>query len=273
MKCSCVSLLILIILINLTTGSENQVRRRLVPQVRQHQACTLVNRITLYENHSSTEDWLCELQDEDAANAGVRFVGIEGLDAGHLPLVQSGSTTIFVEGATLSQDKLIVPQGTRTEFGESQPLGLERKLAPGDGRRKVLAVWVTARDSNPTLTPQQLSDKIFGTINDSVNLKERMASCSYDELLIEPYVDNNVINGVIQVSLNQNVVSEDHENVRKNVVEAVGTLLGKQLPFAGLQHLMVCLPPGTLKESNPRWAAYGKYEVIVPGTWMSVKPH
>ncbi len=142
-------------------------------------------------NGDHLEKWECELQDSsDVANAGKRFVDLEGLDEQALKHVDSGTTTLMVGGGSVVNGKLKVPKGANLEFGHIEKRGpadkdknkdkkekeesgvVVRRLSSALGTRKVLAVRVTAADAAPTSSASEISNYIFGTNGDISNLKE-----------------------------------------------------------------------------------------------------
>lgn len=246
-------------------------RRRLVKQVEE---CVLVKRDMRFDDGSSVETWTCELQDNDAYNAGKRFVDLEGLDDEDFEGVRSGVTTLFVDGAVLANGKLIIPNGAKRYFGKMEPRGpaakkqkerenngvgskQQRMLAPLVDERLVLVVRVKASDATTTSSTATIADKVFGTAGDVSNLRERFEKCSYGEMLMQPFIGTtstgkSIQNGVYQVTISAKVKGVQNTIVEDNVEAALTQQLGN-LPNQ-FDHVMLCLPPGTMSG----WIAYGK---------------
>lgn len=225
---------------------------------------------------TTLERWDCELMGNDAINAGTRFVEIEGLEAGHLTDVTSGSSTLFANGATISNGKLVVPYGAKMEFGTIEPRGpaaqkyMEaredamsdptnngRRLLASVNEQLVLAVRIVAPDSTTTASLDTISDKVFGTSGDPINLSERYKSCSYGEVIMKPYsstttTGKTIRNGVYQITITTNVVGVKNTVVRDQV-EAVLTQELGNLP-SQFDHILLCVPPGT----DGAWIAFSK---------------
>lgn len=54
-------------------------------------------------------------------------------------------------------------------------------------RRRVLAIRIVAADGCKTASVNTLSDEIFGTFGDTVNLQERFRTCLYGRVMMERY--------------------------------------------------------------------------------------
>jgi hypothetical protein len=124
--------------------------------------------------------------------------------------------------------------------------------------RKVLAVRVQANDSSPGSSLSEIGDKIFGTDGDAVNLVERYDSCSFGQLVMQPYNGvtaggESISNGVIEVGIDMDVNGVDDEDVREAAMTATEARLGNLSDQ--FDHVMFCLPPGT----DGGWIAYGKF--------------
>ena len=63
------------------------------------------------------------------------------------------------------------------------------------GTKTVLVVRVVANDSSTTASADQLSDSVFGTNGDLVNLKTQYAACSHNQLLFQPATGTGIANG------------------------------------------------------------------------------
>jgi hypothetical protein len=109
----------------------------------------------------------------------------------------------------------------------------------------------------------ELSDAVFGTSGDSVNLSERFASCSYGQLIMKPYEDTTTTGvsipgtqykiGLVEVEISNNVQGATDDTIKNAAETAARALLG-DLPDQ-FDHVIFCIPPGT----NGNWIAYGKF--------------
>jgi hypothetical protein len=202
------------------------------------------------------------------------FVNIEGLDESVLQKARSGSTVLFVEGGEITADgTLIVPKGAQITLSKAPRRGpaeaekLARVGMDQVGRRDlgskaverhvVLAVRVRSNDSVSAATTAVLSDKVFGTRGDTINLSERYATCSYGELNMVPYVGTtttgvSIAEGTYEARINLNVRNMDEAVVREEAIRVLTTQLGNLA--SQFDHVMICLPAGT----SGSWIGYGK---------------
>jgi Gametolysin peptidase M11 len=131
------------------------------------------------------------------------------------------------------------------------------------GRRTVIVIRIVAIDSATTASEAQLSDDIFGTSGDGLNLKSGYNKCSYGQLLFEPLSTNARIgtDGVYTVYLRNTYVAGSSGDMVYDAALAQATAdLGKS-PNLLADHVMFCIPPGT----TGGWIAYA-----APNHWMSV---
>ncbi|KAI2492864.1 Gametolysin peptidase M11 [Fragilaria crotonensis] len=128
----------------------------------------------------------------------------------------------------------------------------------------VLVLRIEAADKATTASESQLSDDIFGTNGDSLNLKSQFNACSYGQLQFEPLTSNGIVgtDAVYTVSLPTTNVTGGNDNaIAWAAVDKAEADLGDLLTnFA--DHVVVCMPPGT---SGGDWAAYAYSD-----HWLSV---
>lgn len=267
------------------SSTRDHLRRLAPPPFNQSKECILTKMVVhgkgsgTSEKDHDDETWYCELHDDDFHQAGKRFVKIEGyLKHDVLEFAKSGSSTLLVPGAVLLQNgSLVIPRGaSAADFGKVERRGpargtrhhqeknktshntQPRELAPAANVHKVVVVRVKANDSTTTASLSVLSDKIFGTFGDPVNLRERMASCSYGEVLMEPFVGTTttgvvIANGVVQVNTTVNIKGRDKKAVADDVEKAVEAYLGTLA--TQFDHVILCIPPG-----SGTWTAFGKFQ-------------
>jgi hypothetical protein len=116
------------------------------------------------------------------------------------------------------------------------------------GNKKLLAV----RESRSSSSEVTISDEIFGTEGDEVNLKSQYAACSYNQLTFEAYVDTTlgVNNGVLTVTIPEEPAGTSNGVIRNSMVNAATSKLGKLTDK--VDYVMLCVPPGT----SDSWIAY-----------------
>lgn len=113
-----------------------------------------------------------------------------------------------------------------------------------------------------------LSDGVFGTAGDPINLKSQYSTCSYDQMNFQPAPTGTsgtttagIVDGTYQVTLPSTVVNGATNGVIRNAVTAqlatdFGTSAGNVADY-----VMLCLPPGT----QGSWIAYAYVN-----SWLSV---
>ena len=227
------------------------------------------------DDGNSLDRWECELQSADADQAGVVFVSLEGLNDTELDIqAVSGQTTLFAEGAVIADGSLSVPKGSKKTLGKVDKRGpaassKKSKKATKKGRnlvplapvyREVLVVRVNAMDANTTADLPTLAGDVFGIGRDPtyVCLSERLNSCSYGETQAIPY--NGVTpsgvtiqNGVTEIGVDTVVTGTLANVVHNTILRNLRVALGIPNLSSVFDHVMLCLPPGTLGT----WIAYG----------------
>ena len=114
------------------------------------------------------------------------------------------------------------------------------------GTRTVLVVRVIAVDKNTTASESQLAESIFENTNDSLNLQSWYKECSYNQLNFAPAIGDGINNGVTTVTVPSS--STDGDSVMNNdIVSALNTDFNVTSPNQIADHIMFCLPPGTMK--------------------------
>ena len=220
------------------------------------------------------DKWQCELHDLDALSSGRRFVDVEGLGEADLRKVRSGDSTMYAEGASISNGILWVPSGQRKFFSRTsrkgpaelqgyqamehaiEDLGQRRRglSTVGVQQRSVLVVRVNALDRSMSNSTSAIVRSVFGTSNTN-SLKERYETCSYGEVKIVPATGEGISDGVMTVTVGVSATNADNSVVRD---AALAVLSGK---FGNLatqfDHVVLCLPPGT-RSNGESWIAYGR---------------
>jgi len=109
--------------------------------------------------------------------------------------------------------------------------------------RTVLAIRVVANDSATTASEATISDEVFGTSGDDVNLRTQMARCSLNQVDFAPASGPWGDDGVVTVNLNMNVTGVSDGTVRNAVESALDAEYGSE--WRAQNHAMFLLPPAT----------------------------
>jgi hypothetical protein len=131
------------------------------------------------------------------------------------------------------------------------------------GTKTVLVIRAVAADQSTTASESTLSDDIFGTFGDSVNLRSQYSLCSDGKLQLQPLTTHSLVgsDGVYTVTLPNTFVSgSKEETIRDEMVSKAISDLGASLDTIA-DYVMLCLPPGTMG----RWIAYAYFN-----HWLSV---
>ena len=221
----------------------------------QHE-CTVVRVETQFDETSLSADegdeYKCELHPEDRANAGTYFVSIEGVDSTQLAATSSGETTLVAEGATIMNGVLSVPSGAavRLETPETR-----RRLAKTEGTRRVLVVRAETKGGDTIGSKRDLTDRIFGTHGNSINMRSQYLGCSHDKLDFVPFEGStqkgyHVTEGVIEVDIDKDFRGKSRYDAEDALEAAAASVVGDlQSQF---DNVILCIPPGT----SGAWIAY-----------------
>ena len=157
--------------------------------------------------------------------------------------LMSGATLFFISKATINDDKIIMRQNTMPEIlGNSQ---IHTDYSPFVGNKTILAIKVDATDTETTSSASKISDKLFGTSGDKVNIKSQISGCSMNQLNFIPFNGTTpsgevILNGVGNVDLPfdlKNKMNESYENkIFRAVKKKYGNLKGH------VDHLLLVLP-------------------------------
>lgn len=180
---------------------------------------------------------------------GTNFmVDITGLpDSFFIGHVVSGQSTLFSPYASYSVDSVVFDPAEAPPIIGSLLRSRNRKLkvTPHYGVMNTIAVRVVAPDSTTSSNETKLSDKIFGTYGDLLNLKSGYKMCSYDQLFFEPTNHSIANNGVVTITTSQNVIGISKDTVVNTVFNNLKSLLGGVDPYQVFDNILLCLPPNT----------------------------
>jgi hypothetical protein len=217
--------------------------------------------------------FVCELQWEDCelVEGGVSgselTVEIKPEDV-EILLAQMENTkldgvTIFAQGLAVDADnKLSFPQAAVVEFGTEAFSAAEthsggRRLDDYSGNHSVLVVRVAASNTGVKYSADVLSDKVFGTQDDPINLSERFRSCSYGKLQMEPTNNPLATDGLVDITVDVHITPgvTTSESVVNKVKMQLGALVGgSDVSIKDtFRHVIMCLPTGTVLNENLHW--------------------
>mmetsp|Transcript_5266 Transcript_5266/g.11101 ORF Transcript_5266/g.11101 Transcript_5266/m.11101 type:complete len:542 (+) Transcript_5266:55-1680(+) len=208
-------------------------------QSKMSEACLL-----LFNSH---DEWRCMVWDDAGIARIVPFsstsVPLHNTTV-YSPLL-SGTATFFSASAIIDWENntISLDQDDRETYIISN-LDQRSQVTQSIGIRSAIVVRVTTNDATTTSDGDQLSNKVFGTFGDKVNMSSQYKACSYGKQLIQPAPDTSVIsNGVVEVKLNINAKQQTSSELESLAFAALEEILGKKF-YLKYDHIMICLPPG-----------------------------
>jgi hypothetical protein len=217
------------------------------------------------EADQDESSWACEMKGQDGAG----FLKIKNTPPGWEEKLKnrSGEFTLLAD-SLLDGDELVLPENANVNAilaprGAGNNNGNGRRLARVVGDKSVLVVRVIAQDFSTSSSVSDLSDNVFGTNGDPVNLKSQYEDCSYNKLRFNPTQDPRTTNGVYEVTISSFISRGNRRASKENVMDAVSSRLTAELGDLPSQfdHVMYCLPPQT----SGSWIAYAYIN-----SWLSV---
>ena len=108
--------------------------------------------------------------------------------------IPKGEQASMVPSPGLNQNKIKFKTKKKSK-DKSTPWTTSNRRRLTTGTKTVLVVRVVANDSSTTASADQLSDSVFGTNGDLVNLKTQYAACSHNQLQFQPATGTGITNG------------------------------------------------------------------------------
>jgi len=167
---------------------------------------------------------------------------------------------------------IVLLRGTSVSFKDTDSTNLSRRRSAITGVRRVLVVRIIAADGQTTFTEQQLSNAVFGTSGDPVNLKSQYSACSYNQLRFEPVTNlPGVVDGTLTLTVST-TIGQGNKVMENDITTALNAKFGVSNPGQLADHILYCLPPGALKVKDKDGklvdgVAYGYTSV---GSWLTV---
>lgn len=130
----------------------------------------------------------------------------------------------------------------------------ERNLQQQD-IRDVLVIRIKGGNAESTRNEVELSDQVFGTSGDPLNMRSQYAACSYNQMRFNPSnrVPDKMKDGVYTVTIPNIITGVRDSIIRGAATEQVKRDFGVSSLTQLANHIMVCIPPGT----SGGWIAYG----------------
>lgn len=199
---------------------------------------------------------------------------MNNLPPGTVRKFKSGASVLSIPGATVNAAGIHIPVAaaasvvdydakqelpTKIGHGDNFFASGSRKLEFGNIDKKVLVVRVKTWAGQTTATPNQLSDSVFGTDGDPVNLSSQYNACTHGKLTFSPIQSLNTGDpsldapGVYEVEVATSTTN--HETLRELITDKLNAdfpntplpdvswgELNSNVPF---DHVLYCMPPET----------------------------
>lgn len=248
----CFLLCLLLALDFYPTASQQQLRRSLLfnHETSSEVDCLYHRSDVQFEDGQTLREDVCEVD-------GELYNLPKGLLEAYESELYSGLTRIHIKPATLQGNAnideanhiVITPTSTTTIHNGFLAERVRVKKVKTMGRIKVIAVRVTSKDANVTLTRDEISNSMFGN---PVSLASQMNACSAGALTLLPGVPGGV--GDLEIDVNtQGVASKNLEMLlRTEFIKKFGS-------EDQFDHILYCMPKGTSSNFN-NWIAYAYRE-------------
>ena len=175
---------------------------------------------------------------------------------------------LHAPGAHIKDGVLKVPGDAQITLKPKKPVSTDNiSLNASSVTKKVLVLRADTPSESTSSTRAQISNAVFGTNGDPVNLKSQYAECSYNKLTFNPVSSLNginIANGVGEVTLSSTVTTMDRYGAMNAMLGAANAKYGNLetlVDNGSLDYVMLCVPPGTAGS----WIAYA-----YPNSWLSV---
>jgi len=172
-------------------------------------------------------------------------------------------TTSQTNNITSDNEEMNTTLKTRVDYDDddSKNNNLTEKEAAATGNEfSILVLRGNGIDSRMTYAVEELSDSIFGTSGDPINLRSQYSACSYNQVIFKPTTRDGTLNGVYDVTLKRSIIGSWDSDITNAMVNQAERNFGTKLTKF-VNYVMICIPPGT----RGNWIAYA-----IQGYWLSV---
>ena len=200
------------------------------------------------------EDFVCLTKNDKAYHTNLPTAVLKKLEKRRDPVVIS-SAVIDEQSGRLS---VTSPDFTITPMNHHIGDTYNRNMAQTQGTSTALVLRVSYQGTGPTLSRNVLAGRIFGLGSRpvDVNLASQLFDCSFGKLQVIPAVGDNIIDGILEVAVNEAISGDNTVRLLENLaVEKAAKILGVTLSHA-YDHVLVVLPDVGLKYGGRGFLAY-----------------
>ena len=143
--------------------------------------------------------------------------------------ISSNKDFLQLTEVSVSNTEVYIPSGALGTIMK-QPTK-RRYLTSSTGNKSLVAMKINVNGQQAiSYTPAHLSDSIFGTNGDVLNLSSGYDDCSYSKLTFSPGTGQDITNGVLDVTLN-NVINRDFQIYQAALAEYGWGFSSNQPPY------------------------------------------
>ena len=258
--------------------SEATPHRRLVDST----TCVQSTVVEVQHEDPSIEESYFSCETSDGMQYKVDGVPQSEVDSEKAAVANGEKEFDFPAGTTIANGKINAPHGTKVSFKKKRDKGTvgpkggyswsgrDRKLLTA-GTKTVLVVRVIAADGTTSASQAELSDSVFGTSGDQVNLASQYNVCSDGQLIFDKAANKagngaTISNGVTQISVSTTKAQGDVE-MRNAITTALNTAFSVTSPTALADYVMYCLPAGTM--SGIAYAFINSWMSVYSDNWCT----
>lgn len=228
--------------------------------------CVPLLKVTQFDHESyhpgPHAEWNCQLLSSTPAAMGksgkiIKLNHLYNLPEGTIQKFESGSSVLSISGAQVTAAGIEIPKGAGATVLKTKID--TRRLQTSGVKKKVLVIRVKTQAGTTTASADTISDKIFGTSGDPVNLSSQYDDCSYGKLTFsslnrlnfgDPALDAP---GVYEVEVATS--TRNHEQLRELITDKLNddwpntplpdVSWGDLNGASRFDHIMYCMPPDT----------------------------
>mmetsp|Transcript_578 Transcript_578/g.701 ORF Transcript_578/g.701 Transcript_578/m.701 type:complete len:254 (+) Transcript_578:372-1133(+) len=177
-------------------------------------------------------------------------------------------TTSQTNNITSDNEEMNTTLKTRVDYDDddSKNNNLTEKEAAATGNEfSILVLRGNGIDSRMTYAVEELSDSIFGTSGDPINLRSQYSACSYNQVIFKPTTRDGTLNGVYDVTLKRSIIGSWDSDITNAMVNQAERNFGTKLTKF-VNYVMICIPPGT----RGNWIAYVSLWLLKKGSEYNI---
>ena len=235
-----------------------------------------------FEDGTSEEVYACTFDDSQEAVGGMAYkINLPGAFVNeNRKCIVNGACYVDIPGGQVLDDDISEPT---IEFPEATVMSVKDKSKSDSERSRkllttgsnpVLVVRVQASDSSCDPTSEELAGSVFGIGNQALShsMVSQYYSCSQEQFTVHPIDGNNVVNGVLDVTISEKAWGTNIFSITNTMFQAASAAVGSSLSETP-RHIMYCVPYGTTYSGSKNWVAFahvGGYNSWYNDNWCNM---